>query len=204
MKSKIVENPGLRTGSMSGYQCMPRPELKEGPYSIIAVQESHIEPIRRWRNAQMHVLRQFAKISAAQQEAYFQTHIWPDKHSPEPKNLLLAILENKDLIGYGGLVHIAWPHLRAEVSFLLKTELTTPPSRYSLHFASFLRLIKTLAFEDLRLERLYTETFAIREHHIAVLESSGFRREGVSKSHVRIDGRPVDSYWHGCLSTYER
>ena len=44
-------------------------------------------------------------------------HIWPDMPSLQPKNLLLAYMEDDNLIGYGGLVHIAWEHLRAEVSF---------------------------------------------------------------------------------------
>ena len=183
---------------------MRRSRLEEGLLSVEAVQPHHIEPIRQWRNAQMGILRQSAVVSPEEQEAYYRTHIWPDKRSLQPQNVLLAYLENDELIGYGGLVHVAWIHRRAEVSFLLKTELAAAQKDYSRYFSSFLRLMKILAFDDLGLERLFTETYVERKRHIATLEATGFRLEGVFRRHVWIGGRPVDSVFHGCLRTYER
>jgi len=181
---------------------MPRLRLQEGNLSVEAVRPADIEPIRRWRNAQLKVLRQVAPISPGEQTAYYRKHVWPDLRSPNPGNILLTYLENGRRIGYGGLVHIAWDHRRAEVSFLLKTDLAGTLDECSRYFPIFLGLMKTLAFGDLRLNRLSTETYAIRERHIAALEKTGFRREGVLREHVWIDNRPVDSIMHGCLSSY--
>jgi len=63
-----------------------------------------------------------------------------------------------------------------------------------------LTLIKAVAFDYLKFNRLFTETFNIRQFHISTLESNGFIREGVLKEHVIINGKYVDSIFHGCLN----
>jgi len=187
----------------TGYKCMPRPALRRDALGIRAVAPEDIEAIRQWRNAQMDVLRQSAPISPEQQAAYYAAHIWPSMTLDRPQNILLTFLEGARAIGYGGLVHIAWEHRRAEVSFLLDPAFTTPPGTYARYFSVFLDLLRELAFDDLGLHRLFTETYALRTHHISVLEANGFRPEGVLKHHVMIEGRPVDSLIHGCLASVE-
>jgi len=152
----------------------------------------------------MDVLRQSSVITPEEQETYYHKYIWPDMRSSQPKNILLAYMENNNLIGYGGLVHIAWEHCRAEISFLLDPHLTTIRDDYFRYFSNFLCLMKILAFDDLCLKRLFTETYATREHHIQILEATGFRREGVLKHHAQIAGYPVDSVIHGYLNIYEK
>ena len=61
------------------------------------------------------------------------------------------------------------------------------------------QLLKELAFQDIGFDRIFTETYALRTHHISVLESIGFDREGVLRNHIKIDGRSVDSIIHGCI-----
>lgn len=185
---------------MIAYRCMPRAVLRHGPVFVTAVQPGHIESIRQWRNAQMNVLRQAAEITSEQQKSYFEKNIWPATDDDQPDNILLSYLEKERLIGYGGLVHIAWAHRRAEISFLMDPEIAADIDRYAEYFSRFLQLIKTLAFNDLELERIFTETYAMRRSHIAVLEASGFIREGVLKHHAIIDAQPVDSIIHGCLN----
>jgi RimJ/RimL family protein N-acetyltransferase len=167
----------------------------------MAVQPEHIEAIRLFRNAQMDVLRQSALISPEEQVAYYAASIWPEMGRPQPKNILFTYLERDELVGYGGLVHVAWEHRRAEVSFLLEPRLAGAEKTYARYFSAFLRLIQSVAFEDLKLHRLFTETYATRTDHISVLESSGFALEGRMRDHVRIQDEPVDSLIHGCLGS---
>ncbi len=181
------------------YACMPRPILRLGNLWVEAVQEYHIESIRQWRNAQMDILRQSTLITPEGQKNYFQNHIWSDMRSSHPKNILLAYMEDDNFIGYGGLVHIAWEHLRAELSFLLTNNLAGTVEDFQIYFPTFLQLMKILAFEDLKLERLYTETYSIRPEYISVLENSGFECEGVLKNHIRIKNQPLNSFIHGCV-----
>ncbi|NJO77662.1 MAG: GNAT family N-acetyltransferase, partial [Cyanobacteria bacterium RM1_2_2] len=76
---------------------------------------------------------------------------------------------NGNFIGYGGLVHIAWEHRRAEVSFLLETKLSGTKSDYDSYFPNFLAMIKILAFNHLGFDRICTETYAIRKQYILIL-----------------------------------
>lgn len=181
------------------YACMPRARLDDGPFWIEAVQPEHIEAIRLWRNAQIDILRQAAPLTPEQQERYYAQRIWPGMSEAAPADLLVSYLMENRLIGYGGLVHLAWEHKRGEVSFLLDPQFNTPLEKYDRLFRTFLGLIKRLAFEDLGLLRLTTEAYAIRPQVVATLEDCGFRREGVLRQHVLIDGRPVDSILQGCL-----
>jgi len=181
------------------YACLPHPRVEQGGYWVETVQPGDIQAIRAWRNAQLDILRQPAPISPEQQEAYFAAHIWPTVDAAQPANILLSLHEAERLVGYGGLVHIAWEHQRAEISFLLDPQAAVPVETYARHFTAFLGLMKLLAFSELGFERLFTETYALRTDHIAVLEAVGFRREGVLRRHVRINGRGVDALIHGCL-----
>lgn len=191
---------GGNTAGFGRYRCMPRAAITEGRYSVRAVEPEDIEAIRQWRNAQIDVLRQLQPIAPEQQVAYYAREIWPAKCVMEPRNILLLYLEDDRPIGYGGLVHISWENRRAEVSFLLDPAIPRGDAEVGALFRQFLRLMKILAFEDLGLSRLHTETFAMRNLHTSVLEDCGFKREGRLRSHVWIDGKPMDSLLHGLLA----
>lgn len=164
-----------------------------------------IEQIRSWRNRQMDVLRQSKKITVEQQRNYYYQHVWPEMALEEPKQLLVSLFHKKNHIGYGGLTPISWEHRRAEIAFLVDDRRANDKITYENDFRQFLDLIKKLAFRHLKLNRLYTETYAIRGEHIAILESSGFVLEGRMKAHIYIKNKPVDSLIHGYLSAnYER
>ena len=178
-----------------------RPVLSDGSVVVRAVEPEHIEAIRCWRNAQIDVLRQSRAITAEEQVAYFERAVWPDKSSDRPANILLGLFGDGRMIGYGGLVHIAWDYRRAEISFLLATEIAQDEAVVSTLFATWLRQMQRLAFEDLGLSRLTTETYAMRTLHLRILDQAGFQREGLLRQHVRVGGRPMDAVIHGCLAS---
>ena len=190
--------------TMKTYSCLGDWSLSEGEYSLSAIQPSHIERIRQWRNAQMDILRQTKTISSTEQRDYFTNHIWPSMILPTPPNILLSYFYKGKLIGYGGLVHISWRDLRAEVSFLLEPTRSKDQKIYTANFSHYLNLIKRLAFNQLGFHRLFTETFDTRPQHIFTLEKSGFKQEGVMKDHIIINGEYTNSILHGCLNHYER
>jgi RimJ/RimL family protein N-acetyltransferase len=47
--------------------------------------------------------------------------------------------------------------------------------------------------------RLFTETYDIRPHHVAVLEKVGFRLEGRLRKHIAVEGVVTDVLFHGLL-----
>jgi hypothetical protein len=181
------------------YTCLTNKKFEFNEFSLKAIRIEDIENIRNWRNAQLDVLRQDKIITKEEQIRYFNEQIWPETIKKYPRQILFSYFRNDDLVGYGGLVHISWKDLRAEVSFLVNRD-NLSDEDYYLFFSSYLTLIKTVAFVDLKFNRLFTETFNIRQFHISILESNGFIKEGILKEHVIINGEYVDSIFHGILN----
>lgn len=179
------------------YKSWRRQLITNGDFSLSAIQVDQIEKIRLWRNAQKDVLRQSQDITRQEQETYFNTRIWPYLEDPRPRNILLSLKEKKALIGYGGLVHIAWQNSCAEVSFLLNPKIAESHDLYPKVFEAFLCMLEKIAFQDLKLNRLFTETYSHRTSHILVLEKCGFIKEGTLRQHVLINNTFHDSIMHG-------
>jgi RimJ/RimL family protein N-acetyltransferase len=160
-----------------------------------------MEPIRRWRNAQMDVLRQPTEISPAEQERYFEQAIEPTFTQERPRQILLTLLEDGEPVGYGGLTNLDWDARRAELSFLVAPERAADPDVYERDFRAFLELaVDGVALRDLNLHRVFAETYDVRPHHVSILESFGFVPEGRMRDHVRVGDRYVDSLLHGYVA----
>jgi RimJ/RimL family protein N-acetyltransferase len=188
---------------MISYSCLDKQRFDNGDYYIKPVQENDIEKIRLWRNNQMNILRQETKISAKQQRKYYKDNIWPKMGDIEPDIILVSLFLKEKMIGYGGLVNISWKHKRAEVSFLCSYKRLLNNQFYKEDFSNFLCLIKYISFSELGLNRLYSETYDIRNEHISILEANGFEKEGIWRKHAFIDYKYVDSLLHGCLNDTE-
>lgn len=184
---------------MNKYRCLTFQDLDFKNYTITPIQEKNMESIRVWRNAQLDVLRQKKHLSINDQKHYYATVIRPLFRKKKPSQLLFCFLKEGNCIGYGGIVHINWEDLRGEVSFLLNTERTKNQKQYTHDFLSFLNLISVVAFDHLKFNRLVTETFEFRTHHIDILESFGFSKEGELREHVQIRNNYVSSLLHGLL-----
>lgn len=181
--------------------CLGDKKITHGDYSLIAVQDEDIENIRLWRNSQVSVLRQPFPISREQQISYYADKIFPSMQEKEPINILISFYFKGELIGYGGLVHISWEDSRGELSFLLNPVFTKDKKLYKEKHMVFLKLVSDLAFKKLGLNKVFTETWAIRKDHIENLERFGFQCEGRLKSHVIINGKLEDALIHRILST---
>ena len=181
------------------YAVLPRDRWEAPPIALRPVARGDREAIRVWRNDQIAVLRQKAPISAAEQTAYFDRVVLPDFTAERPRNLLFAIEEAGRMIGYGGLVHIAWEDRRAEVSFLLDTALADTPAETDIYLPAFHAAIKQIAFEDLKFVKLTLETYDFRRAFLRAYPSLGYRAAGRWTAHVHHDGRFWDAHLHECL-----
>lgn len=174
--------------------------ITSGEFSVRAVQPADIQQIRVWRNSQTDVLRQSQQISRGEQETYFTTFVWPQKALAEPNQILLSILDESELIGYGGLTNICWQNKRAEVSFLLEPVKEEHPETKRRIFRFFLESLCEIGFVRLGLNRIFTETFKFRGAHMSIIEGAGFAREGTMREHVQMRGNAIDSIVHGILA----
>lgn len=186
------------------YACLNVAEVREGDRALIPIRHEDMPAIMHWRNAQLRVLRQREPLCPEQQERYYQTVIAPSYAESHPRQILFTYLKDREPIGYGGLVHLAWEDHRAEVSFLVAPERAEEPATYAEDFGGFLRLLQRVAFDHLGLARLFTETYDIRPQHVRILEAAGFEPEGRLHAHVWIDGMPVDALMHGCVRLPEK
>ena len=184
---------------MRTYNCLSKQEFELNDYRISPITDDNILSIMKWRNEQMHILRQNEILTEEKQIRYFEKHIWPTMLENNPNQILFGLYYKNEFVGYGGLVHISWMDKRAEVSFLVNTERLNKDVVYQSDMINYLNLIKGVAFKVLNFNRLFTETYDVRPLHISILEKCGFILEGRMKQHVFIDNKYIDSLIHGCL-----
>ncbi len=165
-------------------------------FHLIPIRKSDILKIRRWRNDQMYILRQTIVLTVKDQLNYYNKNIKKSFYSKKPVVILFSFLLDQTCIGYGGLVHIDWNTKTAEISFLNNTLRSKSKLVYQKDLLIFLKLIFMITFNDLKLSKLVTETYNIRPWTIEILEKSGFKKEGILKKHVDIDGKLYDSILH--------
>lgn len=166
---------------------------------ILSLRRQDLLPIMNWRNDQIDVLRQAKPLTPTGQKSYYENVIRPTFGEETPAQILVSYLLNGTLIGYGGLTNINWQERSAEVSFLLDTERSNDIALHCQDFRHFLKLLQTYAFDGLKLDRLHTETYDIRPHHVEVLETAGFKPQGRLPNRVIIEGKPTDSLLHASV-----
>jgi len=164
------------------------------------IDESDLPELMRWRNEQQRVLRQQEELTVEHQQRWFAEVVEPSYQQIRPQSLQVIALTGATRVSYGGLTNIEWVSRRAELSFLVATERTQPFERYAAEFRRFLKWTADFAFEELGLNRIFSETWDFRDEHIGILESFGFVREGRLRQHVAKGGRAHDALLHGLLA----
>lgn len=164
------------------------------------INESDLPELMRWRNEQQAVLRQQEELTLAHQQRWFADVVRPSYQQVRPRSLQVIALNGSTRCSYGGLTNIEWVSRRAELSFLVATELTQSFERYAAEFRRFLDWTAAFAFDELGLNRIFTETWDFRDKHIRVLESFGFVLEGRLRHHVAKGERTYDALLHGLLA----
>jgi RimJ/RimL family protein N-acetyltransferase len=181
------------------YQVLSATEYTLNNLAIRTIDETYIQQIRIWRNQQIDILRQNQIITELEQIHYFNTHVFPLLKSENPMQILFYCFYKGNFIGYGGIVHISYENKIGEISFLLDPKIQKD-SLYELVFILFLELMNKIAFQELKLNKLYTETFSTRKKHVPMLEKAGYSLEGIRRSHVILNGQIADIYLHGKVS----
>lgn len=179
---------------MPRYVCLHQQEYHLGDYSIVPLRFEDRFSIMKWRNEQIYHLRQAKPLTEDDQQRYFDHVVSRLYDSPNPDQILFSYLEKGVCIGYGGLVHINWTDRNAEISFIMDTSLEA--EHFSEHWSNYLRMIEQVAFEDLRLHKMYTYAFDLRPQLYPIFESAGFVREATLKDHCRYNGVYKDVVIH--------
>lgn len=181
---------------LKNYKILKNKVFKKDNFKLCAISLEDIEKIRIWRNQQLDNLRQQRKILKKEQIKYYKENIFEEFSKKNPKNIIFSLKQNSILIGYGGLVHISWINFRAEVSFVLNTQIENDKKKKFIYFQIFLDLIRELAFNHINLKKITTETYSFRNKEIHFLEKYGFKREGILKNNIYVKENFFDSYLH--------
>jgi RimJ/RimL family protein N-acetyltransferase len=166
---------------------------------LCSMEKKFLQKLKKWRNLQINVLRQFKPLTNYDQEKWFEGLYQNEKQ------VLFAIvtfnekLEKKVLIGYCGITYIDFRNKRGEISFLVKPERANNGKLYREDFLSVLHMLCKYGFQELNLNKLFAETFLFRKKHIEVLEEFGFKPDGVLRGHYFTNGQYYDSIVHSLL-----
>jgi len=147
----------------------------------------------------MYHLRQAVLITKEKQDHYFKNVVAKLFGQEQPEQILFSFLRREECIGYGGLVHINWVDVNAEVSFISATEHES--QYFGSYWKIYLSLLDQVAFNQLSLHKIFTYAFDIRPDLYPALEESGFKKEAVLKEHCLFEGMYRDVIIH---SKYNR
>lgn len=183
---------------MPKYICLQQQEQHLGDFAIVPLRYEDRFLIMKWRNEQIYHLRQSQPLTADDQQQYFDNVVSKLYDNPNPDQILFSYLEKDNCIGYGGLVHINWVDRNAEISFIMDTKLEA--EHFTEHWSNYLTMLKVVAFDDLKLHKIYTYAFDLRPHLYTMLEANGFKREATLKEHCdkiyRLEAKTNHSF-HG-------
>ncbi len=164
-------------------------------YGLASIEYPDLEKIRIWRNKQMENLRQFRPLTIKNQEKFW------DSIANDEKTVLFAIIakENENLIGYCGVVNIHPVYSHGELSFLVDDQIDQKGPVYREIHLECLHLLCDYAFNQLHLNRIFTETYEFRKEHIVNMERFGMVKEGILREHVFKNGTFCNSIIHSIL-----
>lgn len=171
---------------MNSYKILNKQVFTEGVYSLVPIRCGDRYDIMKWRNEQIYHLRQVKPLIQEDQDYYFKTIVSKLFEQERPGQLLFSYLEDGKCIGYGGLVHINWIDKNAEISFIMDTNLEK--DFFEFHWTTYLDLIKTVAFKDLGLHKIYTYAFDLRPRLYDALSQADFVHEATLSQHCSFEG----------------
>jgi len=186
---------------MKSYKALNNQIYSSGKFSLVPIRFEDKLDIMKWRNEQLYHLRQEKPLTLEDQEKYFNDVISNLFEQEKPNQILFSFLENDICVGYGGLVHINWINKNAEMSFLVNPIIASNIEAYEISFSSFIKLIKKVCFEEIKFNKLYTETYSNRLKHINILEKNGFVLEGILREHIIQNSKFQNSILHSILET---
>ena len=183
---------------MKKYKALTKQIHKHKEFSIVPLRYEDRFDIMKWRNEQIHHLRQKNPLSAEDQENYFSNVVNKIFTQDKPEQILFSFLQNDTCIGYGGLVHINWPDKNAEISFIMDT--AQEKENFEKYWSVYLSLIEKVAFQELKIHKIQTYAYDLRPHLYPIFASVGLVRDARLRDHKYIDGAFVDVIIHSKLN----
>jgi RimJ/RimL family protein N-acetyltransferase len=183
------------------YKCLSKQLFSNEEYSILPIRKEDRYDIMKWRNEQIYHLRQDKLLTKEDQDKYFNDVVSVLFEKEQPNQILFSYLKDDKCIGYGGLVHINWLDKNAEISFVMETKLEN--EYFEFHWSNFLGLIENVAFEEIRLHKIYTYAFDLRPKLYKSLNNKNFEKEALLKDHCFFENEFIDVIIHSKINKFK-
>ena len=176
------------------YIALKNNNLDLNDYSISPIRYDDRFHIMQWRNSQMYHLRQVNRLTRKDQNNYFNNIVFNLFSKKTPDQILFSFFYKQKLVGYGGLVHIDWSFMSAEISFVIKT--SDEKKYFNQHWDNFLELISKVAFNDLKLEKIFTCSYNVRPKLYKSLRKMNFLFDKEIKNKIKINDERISILIH--------
>ena len=146
----------------------------EGKFvTLRALEKEDLPSLKEWRNS-LHVrksTREYKLLNMINQKNWLESI----HQSNTQKDIMFGILnKKKKLIGVTGLTYIDWKNRNSEISIYFSTK----NWQVKTEAKEVINLVMEYGFEELNINRLYVEIFALMKENIKLFTKMKFIKEG--------------------------
>ena len=156
---------------------------------LTAVEKNDLNQLKHWRNNPnfRKYFREYRELNDEMQNNWFDKFVVNDKNT-----IMFSIrdITNQQLLGCCGLCYINWVHRHADLSFYIGKDNLYVDDIYALEAVDL--LIK-YGFNELGLNKIWTEIYEFDKMKINLLQKYGFKRDGQLRENYFYDGKWWDS-----------
>ncbi|MEO8842370.1 MAG: GNAT family protein [Kofleriaceae bacterium] len=165
-----------------------------------SIEREDLTRMRDWRNLPefRRNFREFRELNLQNQEQWF-TRI-----SASANDFMFVVERSDDHvpIGVAGLVYVHWVVRSADISLYIGDNAMYIDGPGG-HAEDAAKTLIRYAFDNLNLNKVWTELYAFDDHKVALFTRLGFARDAVLRDNAFEDGRYHDSYIYSLLRSDE-
>lgn len=169
-----------------------------------AIEPHDLPQLLAWRNDPRlrRYFREYRELNSTQQQQWFDTRVVND-----PSTRMFAVVERAPgpsagrLLGAAGLCYIDWVNRTADFSLYIGADDLYIDDRYAPDAAV---AMIDYAFDELGLNRLWSEIYAFDESKRRFFETLGFSLDGVHRQTHWAEGAWHDSRYYSLLASDAR
>ena len=157
---------------------------------LTAIERADLEQLMDWRNKPefRKFFREYRELNMAMQEQWFEKKVL---NAPATIMFSIRRLADNVLLGCCGFVYINWVHRYADLSIYIGwNDSYIDEAGYAKDAA---KILLKCGYQELGLNKIWTEIYSIDEKKKAFFEELGFRLDGVLRQNYFYDGKWCDS-----------
>jgi len=168
-----------------------------------AIEERDLAQLLDWRNRPelRRYFREYRELNSTQQRAWFDAKVNGDTATRMFSIVELDGGEEGRLLGAAGLCYIDWVNRSADFSIYIGADGLYIDDRYAPDAA---RTMAAYAFDELGLNRLWTELYEFDDRKIRFFGGLGFSLDGRFRQTHWAEGRWHDSVFYSLLASDPR